>query len=83
MTIKTHPVQKSNGRGASVAPQSVTMSAYEVYCEVHGAQQRLVTGDCRGGFSAGELIAYLYAKSFPRKEWRKRVDEAFNGMANI
>jgi hypothetical protein len=43
----------------------------------------LVTGNCRGGFSAGELIAFLYARSFPKSEWRARVDEAFHGMEDL
>jgi len=55
------------------------MAAYEVYCELYGAQEALVTGGCRGGMSQGELIAFLYARSFPRSEWRRRVDEAFRG----
>jgi len=54
--------------------------AYEVYCGIHGTQEAMVTGNCRGGFSAGELIAFLYARNFPRKEWSQRVDEAFRGM---
>jgi hypothetical protein len=37
--------------------------------------------NCRGGFGVGELIAFLYAHSFPKTEWRQRVDEAFKGMA--
>jgi len=56
------------------------MAAYEVYVHCHGEQEAMVTGDCRGGFSAGELVAFLYAKSFPKKEWRDRVDEALRGM---
>lgn len=34
---------------------------------------------CRGGFGHGELIAYLFARSFPKDEWRQRVDMAFAG----
>lgn len=56
------------------------MAAYEVYCELYGKQEAMVTGNCRSGFGAGELVAFLYARSFPRSEWRKRVDEAFDGM---
>jgi hypothetical protein len=26
-----------------------------------------------------ELIAFLYARSFPQAEWSSRVDEAFKG----
>jgi len=59
------------------------MLAYEVHCHVHGQQAAMVTGGCRGGVSAGELIAFLYACSFPRNEWRQRVDGAFSGMENL
>lgn len=80
--IATHPVQTPN-RGNAVAPVVVTMHAYEVYCHVFQPQPALVTGSCRGGFSTGELIAFLYAHCFPKHEWRSRVDEAFNGMQNL
>lgn len=43
----------------------------------------MVTGDCRGGFSTGELIAFLYAHSFPKEQWSERVDEAFRGAERI
>jgi hypothetical protein len=83
--VKTHPVQRNSipARFGARCPVVVTIAAYEVYCEVFGEQAVLVTGDCRGGFGMGELIAFLYAKSFPRNEWRKRVDEALRGMENI
>lgn len=82
---ETHPVQiatKSRSESA-VAPKVVTMRAYEVYCELYGPQEAMVTGWCRGGFGAGELIAFLYAHSFPKNEWRARVDEAFSGMRHL
>ena len=80
--IATHPVQTSDHRGGH-APQVVTLRAYEVYCHVHAPQEALITGSCRGGFSTGELIAFLYAYSFPREEWRSRSAEAFQGMRNL
>jgi hypothetical protein len=63
-------------------PESVHMAAYEVYAEVCGPQAALIDFEagCRGGFGTGELIAFLYARSFPRSEWRKRFDEALYGM---
>lgn len=61
-------------------PQVVTMKAYEVYCHLHRPQEAMVTGGCRGGFSTGELIAFLYAHAFPKSEWAVRVQEAFRGM---
>lgn len=81
--IPIHPVQSHQGYGQGQCPQVVTMAAYEVYSHVHGPQSALVTGDCRGGFGTGELIALLYAKSFPKNEWRIRVDEALIGMKNV
>ena len=80
--ILTHPVQTVDHRGGK-CPQTVTLRAYEVYCHVYGAQEAMVTGHCRGGFSEGELIAFLYARSFPKEEWRKRVDEAFTGAEHL
>lgn len=81
--ILTHPVQAPNKREQSRCPVVVSMLAYEVYCRLYGPQIALVTGDCRGGMSCGELIAFLYARNFPQSEWRARVDEAFNGMKNL
>jgi len=79
--VPTHPVQAKHSTAR--CPQTVTMRAYEVYCYVYGEQAALVTGGCRGGFGAGELIAFLYAHSFPKSEWRARVDEAFHGMTQL
>jgi len=85
--IAVHPVQNHQYRGgAGQAPQVVTLAAYEVYSEVFGAQPAMIDMEgrgCRGGFGAGELIAFLYARSFPRKEWRQRVYEATEGMKNL
>ena len=65
--------------GGGHIPRAVHMMAYEVYCEVYGPHDALIQGQCRGGFGVVELIALLYARNFPRKEWGKRVDEAFEG----
>lgn len=83
--IEVHPVQRPHAlaREQSVVPKAVTMRAYEVYCAVYGEQEAMVTGWCRGGFGVSELIAFLYARSFPQNEWRARVDEAFKGMENL
>ena len=78
--IPVHPVQANrHPYTRAVSPQVVTLRAYEVYKHCHGEQEDLVTGECRGGFSTGELIGFLYARSFPKEEWCKRVDEAFRG----
>ncbi len=76
-----HPFQSSGnrGRGGKIT-SAVTLRAYEVYCRVYGAQEALITDGCRGGFSEGELIAFLYAYPFPESEWRQRVNEALDGM---
>jgi hypothetical protein len=79
-SILVHPVQTDSVHDGGCAPQEVTLAAYEVYKHIHGAQEALITGGCRGGFGVGELIAFLYARSFPREEWRVRADEAFRGM---
>lgn len=84
-TVPVHPVRIKNfhRREIAVVPQVVSMRAYEVYCEIFSPQPAMVEGNCRGGFGVGELIAFLYARSFPKNEWRARMDEAFRGMANI
>ena len=82
--IERHPVQTPRFyKGQAWAAKTVTMAAYEVYCHVYGPQEALVTGECRGGFSTGELIAFLYARSFPKAEWRARVDEAIKAAQNL
>lgn len=80
--VRVHPVQTVNYKGG-YAPQVVTMRAYEVYCQVFGSQEALVTGGCRGGFGTGELIAFLYAYSFPKEQWSARVREASQGMKHL
>lgn len=76
--IETHPVQKVDT--PSRIPKVVSMRAYEAYCRIFQSQEALVTGNCRGGFGVGELIAFLYARSFPENEWRQRFEEALRGM---
>jgi hypothetical protein len=56
------------------------MRAYEVYCHVYASQEALITGGCRGGFSTGELVAFLFARSFPKEQWNDRVHEAFRAL---
>jgi hypothetical protein len=86
--VRTHPVQvsgplKYRDRGGFRIPEVVALRAYEVYSYVYGAQPALIDlegRNCRGGFGDGELVAFLYAHSFPKAEWRARVEEAFKGM---
>lgn len=81
---EVHPVQNHfRPHARTQCPAVVTLRAYEVYCQLYGAQPAMVTDGCRGGFGAGELIAFLYARSFPKDEWRKRVDEALRGMTGF
>lgn len=83
-TIELHPVQNDAAHTrVTQAPSSVTLRAYEVYSHLYGPQPALIDLEgrwCRGGFTARELIAYLYARSFPKAEWRRRVDQAYAGM---
>jgi hypothetical protein len=61
-------------------PRELHMAAYEVYEVLHGRQEALTEGWCRGGFGTRELLAYLYARPFPRAEWKARFQEAFAGL---
>lgn len=82
--MKTHPVQTLGiNKGASKIPKSVALKAYEVYCEVYSPQEAMIKDGCRGGFSVGEIIALLYASSFPKNEWSDRVTECFSDMENL
>ncbi|MER9436681.1 hypothetical protein NKJ04_17460 [Mesorhizobium sp. M0618] len=78
--VAQHPIQVNAKGRSGKAPQAVTLKAYEVYRHVYGEQKALVEGGCRGGFGVGELIAFLYASSFPKAEWAARVQEAFRGL---
>lgn len=78
----TYPVQLriNHTKTTGSVSASIYMAAYEVYAHVYGEQQALVSGHCRGGFGVGELIAFLYARGFPKDQWRTRVQLAFNGL---
>lgn len=89
-TLK-HPVQHHPLHGGAYNPKTttiaseVTLAAYEVYAHVYGEQHAMVDMQgrgCRGGFSSGELVAFLYARSFPKAEWSARVDAVFKSMEN-
>ena len=87
-SIETHPVQVPRrtvygGRSKARMPTAVTLRAYEVYCHLYGPQEAMIDDEgkgCRGGFGVGEIVAFLYARSFPKEEWERRVQEAFRGM---
>ncbi len=81
--MRMMPIQTKSHRGQTkptVVCEPVYMAAYEVYCHVYSPQEAIITGNCRGGLGIGELTAFLYARAFPRDEWRKRVYEAFAEM---
>lgn len=84
MAHSTHPVQtiRYPHFGARVSTL-VTLRAYKVYSHVYAPQEAMITGGCRGGFSSGELIAFLYAYPFPKEEWSSRVMEANSGMEHL
>ena len=82
-TERQFPIQSSMERGQHTVPESVYMSAYEVYCHVWAPQEALIDlegRNCRGGWSMGDLVAYLYARQFPKEEWKDRCNEAWKGM---
>jgi len=84
--IVKHPVQtKPRYHDGAKLREEVVLRAYEVYCHVWGPQPAMVdvAKGCRSGFSAGELIAYLYAYPFPKSEWSARVDFAHRGMEQL
>lgn len=82
--IQTHPDRMRGLQGK--IPEAVALRAYEVYCKKYGRQPALIDlegRNCRGGFGLTELIAFLYARSFPESEWSERVDEAWEGMEGL
>jgi len=82
--ITLHPVQQPLRRNVGSQIRSeVTLAAYEVYSHIFQPQEAMITGRCRGGFGTGELICLLYARSFPKSEWRQRFHEAMEGSVNL
>jgi len=83
MTTRLFPIQINPARKSRPQiPEDVYMAAYEVYCHVYSPQEALIDLDgrnCRGGFSMVELVGFLYAKQFPKEQWKQRYDEATNG----
>jgi hypothetical protein len=69
-----HPVQIHDLRDAQL-PAVVTERAFEVYDAIWPGRT-LDDINTRGGLGVREVVAFLYARSFPREEWRKRFDEA-------
>lgn len=84
---RAFPIQAHRlGKEQAKVSEAVYMAAYEVYSHVHGVQPALIDlagRNCRGGFSIGELVAFLYARPFPKAEWRDRVNEAYEGLKGM
>ena len=76
MPMQVDRIARRPGR----VPIVVAEAAYEVYSALYGAQQSLDRLGARGGFSSGEVIAFLYARRFSRAEWDARVKEALSGL---
>lgn len=68
-----HPVQP---RDVRELPAAVTARAYDVYYHLYPGQT-LERINERGGLGVIEVIAFLYAHSFPREEWNRRAQEVF------
>ena len=74
-----HPVQTPRYRSGTLNSE-VTARAYEVYEHLYGGRQTLARLNERGGLSVGEVIALLYARTYPKEEWRDRESLAFKLM---
>lgn len=74
---KFHPVQWDSRQSERYAklPPEVTGKAYEVYHLLYPGQT-LERINERGGLGIMEIVAFLYAHTFPPQEWPRRVDEA-------
>ena len=83
MATEFHPFQVwevTRPHADARLPSEVTLRAYDVYSHIHGPQPAMIDlagRDGRGGFGVYELIAFLYARSFPKEEWSRRAEEAF------
>jgi hypothetical protein len=82
-----HPVQtkKAHDRTPGQISAEIVLRAYEVYAAVYGPQPAMIdlAKGCRGGFTTREIVAFLYARSFPKAEWSARVDEAISGARGL
>lgn len=64
-------------------PWSVAEAAYEVYAHINGSGQSLERLCERGGFGVGELTAYLFARPFPRDQWRGVSEAHFQWQGRL
>ena len=65
-----------NGDDATINPE-VHEAAHEVWATVYPASAAVP----RLRFGVGEVIAFLYARSFPKEQWKQRVEMALEGMS--
>jgi hypothetical protein len=81
--VKLSPIQmpRSSYTYKGKVQEGISRQAYAVYSHIYGDSQSFERLNERGGFGIGELVAYLYAHSYPKVEWRKRADAAFYMMA--
>ena len=77
MSDKQFPIQNTDRLRQEnlTVPEPVYMAAYEVYCHVYRPQEAMITGSCRGGFGVGELVGFLYVRSFPKDQWIDKWQE--------
>ncbi|WP_043793497.1 hypothetical protein [Solidesulfovibrio fructosivorans] len=81
-----YPVQTRDlERKSWSLPEGVIKKVYEVYCHLYGPQEAMMDLEkgCRGGFHVMEVVAFLYAASFPKELWREKSDEAFRAKSAI
>ena len=81
MSTEVYKIQVPNNRSMSGTISKAMMErAYEVYIHLYGKSQSLERMNERGGLSVGEVMAFLYAHSYPQSEWRERSHEGFKDM---
>lgn len=80
MNTPLHPIQCRDHKPGRVSA-AVTARAYEVYAHLFGQQQLIADLNSRGGFGSAEMVALLYARSWPREEWSARFTEGLQGSS--
>lgn len=77
------PVQTKRNKTPGSISSEIYMKAYEVYSHIYGKQDAMIIGKCRGGFFTREIVALLYAASFPKETWETKLDEALAGIQDL
>lgn len=82
--MKFCPIQTLNVQRLSWSmPEQIVKKAYDVYSNLYNNRQTLEALNNRGGFHIIELLAFLYAASFPKELWREKVDEALMAQSSF